>query len=395
VKKNISDKLISWASVLDVNTENQALRTANLPIVEGPVALMANAHYGIGATVGSVIPTKHAIIPSAVGVDIGCGMIAAKLSLTSSELPDNLTDLHNRLRKLIPVGIVNGKNSSVNSPFLKEGLKKLEKMGLPPGLGSSLRSSIQSKIPAQIGTLGSGNHFVEICLDETKNVWLVLHSGSRGIGNILASEHIKIAKKVMKYSDQVLEDPNLAYLLENQPEFQAYINDMLWAQRYAWLNREVMLDNAIFAIKQVLPNTIQVSRINCHHNYAEKEEHFGQEVWITRKGAIKADIQDFGVIPGSMGASSFIVKGKGELSSYRSASHGAGRRLSRKKAKEQLTVESLKDIMSDKYWDKEMASNLLDEHPDAYKDINEVMADQADLVEIVHELRQIVNLKGT
>jgi RNA-splicing ligase RtcB len=386
----INEYLTSWASELDENALEQALRTSRLPILAGPVCLMADAHFGLGATVGSVVATKNAVLPSAVGVDIGCGMVAAETNLTAAHLPDDLTKLHRLLRDRIPAGVGKGHERAEGTE-----LPALHELGLPPGSGSGLTSRQKATIAAQFGSLGSGNHFVEVCLDERDRVWIVLHSGSRGIGNQLATAHIKTARLVAQEEGQILEDRDLAWLSEGRPEFDAYVADMLWAQRYAWGNREQMMDAALAGLRVAVPGLLETQRINCHHNYAVKETYRGEEVWITRKGAIRAGLSDMGVIPGSMGASSFIVRGKGSDASYQSSSHGAGRRLGRKAAFRQLTTESLRKAMAGRAWDDTMAEQLVDEHPDAYKPIAQVMADQADLVAVVHELHQVVNLKGT
>ena len=388
--KQITANLTSWASELDDNALEQALRTSRLPILAGPVCLMADAHFGLGATVGSVVATKNALLPSAVGVDIGCGMVASETNISASDLPDDLSALHALLRGRIPAGVGKGHERSETRK-----LPALEALGLPPGSASDLSERQLTTIAMQFGSLGSGNHFVEVCLDERDRVWIVLHSGSRGIGNQLATAHIKTARLIAQDEGQVLEDRDLAWLAEGRPEFDAYVADMLWAQRYAWGNREQMMDAALAALRVAVPHAVEAERINCHHNYAVKETHRGEEVWITRKGAIRAGRSDMGVIPGSMGASSFIVRGKGSEESYQSSSHGAGRRLGRKAAFRQLTTESLRSAMEGRAWDDTMAEQLVDEHPDAYKPIAQVMADQADLVEVVHELHQVVNLKGT
>ena len=388
--QKITDSLISWARDLDDNAMQQALRTSRLPVLAGPVALMPDAHYGIGATVGSVVATENAILPSAVGVDIGCGMIAAETSLTAEDLPDDLRTLHGILRDRIPAGVGKGHERAAGPAPAS-----LRALGLPPGSAALLSARHQEKIRVQFGSLGSGNHFLELCLDERGRVWVVLHSGSRGIGNELANRHIKTAKLVAQEEGQELEDRNLAWLTEGRPEFDAYVADMLWAQRYAWGNREQMMDASLAALRRVVRRAFEVERINCHHNYAAKEVHGGRQVWVTRKGAIRARAGDMGVIPGSMAASSFIVRGKGNASSYESCSHGAGRRLGRKEAARQLTAASLRRAMEGRAWDAALASALVDEHPDAYKDVHRVMADQADLVEVVHELHQVLNLKGT
>jgi len=388
--QEISPKLLSWASEVDPNTIEQADRASRLPFVEGHIALMPDAHFGIGATVGSVIPTRGAIIPAAVGVDIGCGMIAVETRLTSRSLPDNLGPLHNLIREAVPAGLGQAHDPAVG---LADGGRHW-----PRDIGpATLMNEKQAKRAAlQFGTLGSGNHFVEVCLDERDVVWVVLHSGSRGIGNELARIHIDKAKGLMKTYFLDLEDPDLAYLSEGTPEFDAYITDMLWCQAYAMGNRETMMDAVLASLKDFLDVAVAVEldRINCHHNFTQLEHHHGKNLWITRKGAIKAADGDLGVIPGSMGTRSYIVSGKGSSASYNSCSHGAGRRMSRGQARRTLTPESLDAVMEGKAWNHD-ANGLLDEHPDSYKDIDQVMADQADLVEVRHTLSQILNYKGT
>jgi len=386
----VSDQLISWASDLDDSARLQALRTSRLPILAGPVALMPDAHFGIGATVGSVVPTKGAILPAAVGVDIGCGMIAAETNLVSSDLPDDLGRLHGLLRDHIPAGVGRGHEKGEGSEP-----RALRALGLPPGSATELTARQREKIVSQFGSLGSGNHFVEVCLDERDRVWLVLHSGSRGIGNQLATQHIKAARLVADEEGQVLEDRDLAWLAEGRPEFDAYVADLLWCQRYAAANREQMMEAALAQLRLVVHKSLSVERINCHHNYATREVHGGEEIWVTRKGAIRAGKGDLGVIPGSMGASSFIVRGTGNPLSYQSCSHGAGRKMSRNEARRRLTAHSLQEAMGSRAWNADLADELVDEHPEAYKDIRQVMVDQADLVEVVHELHQVLNLKGT
>jgi tRNA-splicing ligase RtcB len=386
----INDNLISWASDLDENARDQARRTSRLPVLAGPVALMADAHFGKGATIGSVVITEHALLPSAVGVDIGCGMIATRTTLTEDELPDDLGPLHSMLRARIPAGVGKG-----HQPGQGTEPKSLRDLGLPQGSASELTDRQKATIAAQYGTLGSGNHFLEVSIDELGRVWLVLHSGSRGIGNQLATRHIKTAQLVAKEEGQELEDRDLAWLTDGRPEFAAYVADMLWAQRYAWGNRAQMMEAALDVLRRLVPHARAAETINCHHNYAVRETHGGREVWVTRKGAIRAGAGDRGVIPGSMAASSLIVQGKGNPTSYESSSHGAGRRLGRKAATRELTVESLREAMAGRAWDDRLADVLVDEHPSAYKDIKQVMADQADLVTVLHELHQVVNLKGT
>ncbi|MGQ0824660.1 MAG: RtcB family protein [Actinomycetota bacterium] len=383
---DINDKLISWASDIDPETIRQAEKTSRLPIVEGHVALMPDAHVGIGATVGSVIPTKGAVIPAAVGVDIGCGMIAAELDIDEHQLPDSLEPLLVRIGEVIPAGVGKGHDDIGRNAdrFLA---------AHRPATALSIDQSM--KAAKQFGTLGSGNHFVELCVDERHRVWVVLHSGSRGIGNKLAQMHIGNARRLAKDLQLRLEDPDLAYFLEGTPEFDAYITDMLWAQEYARANRDQMMDNAMRAVFAFLGFGRETQRINCHHNFTQREIHNGAQMWITRKGAIKADTGDLGVIPGSMGTRSYIVRGKGNASSWTSCSHGAGRRYSRTKAKKLFSAADLAEQMSGKVWLAHRADALVDEIPAAYKDIDQVMADQADLVEVLHTLHQVLNYKGT
>jgi len=386
----INNKLLSWATDLEESALEQAVRGSKLPFVEGHIALMPDAHWGVGATVGSVIPTKGAIIPAAVGVDIGCGMIAARTDLTSKDLPDNLNVLHLMISKAVPAGVAQGHETAKviqehNDTTAWRKYKNLE-----------------NTAATQLGSLGSGNHFVEICLDEDDTVWIVLHSGSRGVGNKLASVHIDIAKGLMKDWFIDLEDPDLAYLVQGTDQFNDYIADMLWAQDYAMENRRIMMSTTLDQLEIFIGRPIQeVETINCHHNFTQRENHHNKNMWITRKGAIKANIGDKGVIPGSMGTRSYIVTGLGHAGSYNSCSHGAGRRMSRGQARKTLTVESLREAMNGKAWNGSPGNRpgndvaLIDEHPEAYKDIDVVMENQKDLVQIQHTLRQILNYKGT
>ena len=382
----INDKLISWASDIDSETIRQAEKTARLPIVRGHVALMPDAHVGIGATVGSVIPTKNAIIPSAVGVDIGCGMIAAELDLTDSQLPDDLEPLLGRIERAIPAGVGQGHDEVARTADRWLSAHR-------PSTALDAKRSI--KAAKQFGTLGAGNHFFELCVDERGQLWVVLHSGSRGIGNQLAQQHISKARRLAKDLQLRLEDPDLAYFMEGTPEFDAYIGDMLWAQEYARANRDQMMDTAMREVLAFIGCGRETRRVNCHHNFTQREVHNGVETWITRKGAIKADVGDLGVIPGSMGTRSYIVEGKGNEASWMSCSHGAGRRHSRSKAKKLYTSADLAEQMKGKVWLSKRADALVDEIPAAYKDIDQVMADQADLVEVHHTLQQLLNYKGT
>jgi tRNA-splicing ligase RtcB len=382
----INDRLVSWASEIDDATIRQAQKAARLPIVEGNVALMPDAHVGIGATVGSVIPTKGAVIPSAVGVDIGCGMIAAELDVTADQLPDSLEPLLGRIERAIPAGVGQGHDRAAANA------QRWLSAHRP---ATELAADKATKAAKQFGTLGSGNHFFELCVDERQRVWVVLHSGSRGIGNQLAQMHIAKARRLAKDLELRLEDPDLAYFVEGTAEFRAYIGDMLWAQEYARANRDQMMDNAMGEVFAFLGFGRETQRINCHHNFTQREVHGGTELWITRKGAIKADTGDLGVIPGSMGTRSYIVRGKGNPAAWMSCSHGAGRRHSRTQAKKLFTTADLARQMHGKVWLAQRAEALVDEIPAAYKDIDLVMADQADLVGVLHTLHQILNDKGT
>lgn len=384
----INDHLISWASDIEPGTLRQAEKTARLPIIAGHVALMPDAHVGIGATVGSVIPTDGAVIPAAVGVDIGCGMIAAEIDAHQDDLPDDIEPLLGRIARVIPAGVGQGHDDVA---------RRADRWLTDHRPATELAGKQVVKAAKQFGTLGSGNHFVEVCLDERDRVWVVLHSGSRGIGNQLAQMHIATARRLAKDLELRLEDPDLAYFLEGTPEFDAYITDMLWAQDYARANRDLMMDRALREVLEFIGGGSRrvVQRINCHHNFTQRERHGDADLWITRKGAIKADVGDLGVIPGSMGTRSYIVAGLGSADSWTSCSHGAGRRLSRTQAKRQYTAADLTAKMSGKVWLSDRAGALVDEIPSAYKNIDQVMADQADLVEVRHTLRQILNYKGT
>jgi tRNA-splicing ligase RtcB len=377
-------KVLSWASDVEQETLDQAAKAARLPFVHGHIALMPDAHVGIGATVGSVIPTEGAVIPAAVGVDIGCGMIATETDLTSHDLGDGLDRLMPLVTRRIPAGVGKGRERPVADGTF-------EKLGKP---ATELTPRQAETAATQFGTLGSGNHFLEVCLDERDVVWVVLHSGSRGIGNQLAQRAISEAKGLMKERFINLEDPDLAYLVQGDPQFDVYIRDMLWSQDYAMGSRQQMMNRALRSLFEVVGSGRTVRTINCHHNFTQQENHGGKNLWITRKGAIKAAAGDLGVIPGSMGTRSYIVRGNGVSSSFNSCSHGAGRRMSRAKAKSTFTVASLEKAMAGKTWNADHALGLLDEHPESYKDIDQVMADQKDLVTVEHTLHQVFNYKG-
>ena len=378
-------KIKSWATDLDQRTAAQVTNTAAMPFVRG-VRLMPDAHLGIGSTVGSVIATEGAIMPAAVGVDIGCGMIAARLNLTARQLPDDLTRLHQLIEAAIPAGL--GKDHG--RPMTDQALAAL---GAPM---TTLTDRQINTTACQFGTLGSGNHFVEVCLDEGDGVWVVLHSGSRGIGNQLAKTHIEGAKGLMKRYFIDLPDPDLAYFVQGTNEFDHYIADMLWAQRYALASREQMMDAALVAMRTVVDGVAEVQRINTHHNFTAIETVWDDRtMWVTRKGAVRAREDDWCIIPGSMATGTYIGRGLGNKISFQSCSHGAGRRLSRTEARKTLTVSSLVERMGARAWNDRSAEALLDEHPDSYKDIDNVMAQQADLVAPVHRLRSVLNYKGS
>ena len=387
--EHITPKLINWASILEDNTRAQAETTATMPFIHPHVALMPDAHLGLGATVGSVIPTLGAIMPAAVGVDIGCGMIAVRTQLTSDQLPADRRPVREAIERAIPLsaGAANRKVSRAHTEARLEELAKLaEAAGFDP-------ASYAARWDLQLGTLGSGNHFIEVTVDEQKRVWLFLHSGSRGVGNRIAQKHIKIAREDCAKRWIQLPDPDLAYLVEGTDEFWAYIRQMRWAQHYALLNREEMMDRVVRQFSEWVGGDVErQEEINCHHNYTEQERHFGKTVWLSRKGAINAEAGRPGLIPGSMGTASYVVTGKGNPVSLNSAPHGAGREYSRSKARRTFTREQLREAMAGiEYRDTDA---FIDEIPQAYKDIDRVMADAADLVEIRHTLRQVVNVKG-
>lgn len=379
----INDKLKVWANDLDSATLAQAQRTARLSIVAGHVALMPDAHLGLGATIGSVVPTDGAVIPACVGVDIGCGMIGVRTDLTADDLPD-LDPLLGQIENVIPAGVGRGHARRTADAWLD---------GHRPR--TDLDTRLEHKAYTQMGTLGSGNHFVEISLDENDRVWLVIHSGSRGIGNLLAQSHITKAKAVAKRMEIGLEDPNLAYLLEGTPEFDHYIADLRFAQAYARHNRDTMMDALLEVFLRFVGKGRELDRVNCHHNYTERESHHGRTLWITRKGAISARAGEKGILPGSMGTDTYIVSGLGNPESYHSSAHGAGRRMSRTQAKRQLTTKSLREAMRGRTWLSGRANALVDEHPDAYKDVREVIRLSADLVTVEHRLQAVLNYKGT
>ena len=381
----IAPNVLSWASELDELTTEQAARTARLPILAGHLALMPDAHYGMGATIGSVIATETAVIPSAVGVDIGCGMAARRLDLRVDQLPDaGLDGWVNQMRRDVPAGLGNwhGTTSDAALAWMNDN---------PPPV--TLRKP--GRAAEQLGTLGSGNHFVELAADEEERVWILLHSGSRGGGNKLATLHTGVARRLHEGLGTELEDPELAWLQQGSDAFDAYIRDLGWAQGYARENRRQLLAATHRALERTLGHGLaDTDEVNCHHNYTELEEHDGRWLWITRKGAIHAGVGARGLIPGSMGQRSYLVVGLGNQASYESRSHGAGRRMSRNQARKTLSVEALEQQMAGRAWQASDAQALLDEAPDAYKPIDVVMRDQADLVRIEHAFTALANYKG-
>ena len=389
-----------WTHGVPVEKEaqKQLLNVAKLPIVFKHVAVMPDVHYGIGATIGTVIPTIRAIIPAAVGVDIGCGMIACKTTLMAGDLPDHLGPLRTAIEKAVPHGMTpkqygRDKGDWETPPEETDAAWKM--------LAGEF-AQICEKYPRlektnnykHLGTLGTGNHFIEICLDENQAVWIMLHSGSRGVGNAIGTHFIELAKKDAELHQRNLPDANLAYFEEGAQYFGDYVQAVGWAQKFAAANREVMMTRVIHALRKIIekPFETHVEAVNCHHNYVQRETHFGEQVFVTRKGAVSAEKGRLGIIPGSMGAKSYIVRGKGHPESFNSCSHGAGRVMSRTQAKRQFSVED--QIRATTGVECRKDASVIDEIPMAYKDIDAVMAAQGDLVEVVHTLKQVVCVKG-
>ena len=382
-----------WTNDVDDRSKEQLTNIASLPFIHHHVAAMPDVHLGIGATIGSVIATHKAIIPAAVGVDIGCGMVAARLSLTANELDEKaLQKVFDQITRDVPVGRGQHADNKVlveaAKPF-EQGLKSL--MVRHPELLKSFGKL--SKWTNQMGTLGGGNHFIEVCLDESDRVWVMLHSGSRGIGNAIADYFIKLARKDMERWMIQLPDRDLAYFPEGTEHFTDYVEGVHWAQEYAMQNRQSMLELLLAALARHLPPfAIETEVVNCHHNYVAREHHFSEDVWVTRKGAIRAREGDLGIVPGSMGARSFIVRGLGNPESFCSSAHGAGRTMSRTAAEKHFTEADLIEQTAGVICRKD--KGVLDEIPGAYKNIDEVMANQNDLTEILHTLKQVVCVKG-
>jgi tRNA-splicing ligase RtcB len=371
----------------------QLVNISRLPIVHHHVAAMPDVHLGIGATVGSVIPTLRAIIPAAVGVDIGCGMMASRLSLSGNELDEaSLKKVFNQISRDVPVGYEQHKDRDMRDHAAKRFQKGLRRI-LDQHPGIEKRKGKRTSWVHQLGTLGGGNHFIEVCLDEANRVWVMLHSGSRGIGNAIGSYFIELAKRDAERNQLQLPDRDLAYFPEGAAHFEDYVEAVSWAQDYARVNREEMMELVLDAMRRHLPAfEVTDEAVNCHHNYVEREEHFGEQVWLTRKGAIRARAGELGIIPGSMGARSYIVRGKGSAESFQSCAHGAGRRMSRNAAQKAFKVEDLIQQTEGVVCRKD--KGVIDEIPGAYKNIDEVMANQSDLVEVLHTLKQVLCVKG-
>jgi tRNA-splicing ligase RtcB len=391
-------KMWTRGVAVDSKARDQLSRAARMPFIFKHVAVMPDVHVGIGATVGSVIPTKGAVIPAAVGVDIGCGMMAARTSLHAADLPDALEGIRSAIEQAVPHGRDVGRGKRDKGSWGDP----------PPEIAAAWATlaerfkRITDKYPrlektnnlVHLGTLGTGNHFIELCLDEADRVWVMLHSGSRGVGNAIGSFFIELAKQDMRKWFINLPDENLAYFSEGTEHFDDYVEAVGWAQDFAALNRRMMMTNVIRAIRSVIakPFEAELEAINCHHNYVQKENHFGENVLVTRKGAVRAAKGVMGIIPGSMGAKSFIVRGRGNAESFDSCSHGAGRLMSRTEAKKVFTLDD--HILATEGVECRKDAGVIDETPAAYKPIEAVMAAQADLVEIVHTLKQVVCVKG-
>jgi tRNA-splicing ligase RtcB (3'-phosphate/5'-hydroxy nucleic acid ligase) len=380
-----------WAPLSDVDTATlrQLKHVAALPWVAHHVAVMPDVHLGKGATVGSVVALRGAVAPAAVGVDIGCGMAALQTNLSACDLPDDLKPLRLAIEEAVPVGREQHHREAWDALTPDLGARARTLLGRFGELDLGVQD-LQRRASQQLGTLGGGNHFIELCLDQSGSVWVMLHSGSRHIGAMLAELHMQRARELFHNRD--LPDPDLAVFLAGTPKFEAYRRDLFWAQEYAALNRAVMLELVAAVLRSTWPQVQFGTLVSCHHNYVAEEMHFGEELLITRKGAIRAGQGELGIIPGSMGAKSFIVRGKGSPWSFESASHGAGRRLSRTQARKSLTLADLRRQTQGVECRKD--AGVLDEAPSAYKKIEAVMAQQEDLVEVVAELKQVLCVKG-
>jgi tRNA-splicing ligase RtcB len=388
-----------WTRGVPVEDEarEQLAATAKMPFIYKHIAVMPDVHVGKGSTVGSVIPTLHAVIPAAVGVDIGCGMIAARTTLTAADLPDNLGAVRSAIEKAVPHGRTAGardKGAWGDSPpsSVDEAWKQL--VGGFERIVEKHPRVRKSNNRLHLGTLGTGNHFVEVCLDESQAVWFMLHSGSRGVGNVVGSYFIELAQQDMRTWMINLPNRDLAYFPEGTEHFDDYVEAVEWAQEFARANREIMMHSVVRAVRGVIPKPFEshVEAVNCHHNYVSREHHFGENVLVTRKGAVRARKGELGIIPGSMGARSFIVRGLGNDDSFHSCSHGAGRKMSRTEARRRFTLADHRAATADVECRKD--ADVIDETPAAYKDIDAVMEAQKDLVEVVHTLKQVVCVKG-
>jgi tRNA-splicing ligase RtcB len=383
---------------VEASAREQLANTARMPFIYKHIAVMPDVHLGKGSTIGSVIPTLGAIIPAAVGVDIGCGMMAAKTTLNARDLPDNLGPLRSAIEKAIPHGMTpkfrgrdRGSWETPPSPVDVAWGKLKDEFDVICEKTPKLKNTNNYR---HLGTLGSGNHFVEVCLDEQNSVWFMLHSGSRGVGNAIGSHFIELAQSDMRTHIANLPDKDLAYLEEGTQHYDDYVEAVGWAQKFARMNREVMMQNLIASVRTVIskPFETHVEAVNCHHNYVQKERHFGKDVLVTRKGAVSAREGELGIIPGSMGAKSFIVRGKGNPESFNSCSHGAGRTMSRNEAKRRFSLED--QVRATEGVECRKDEGVIDEIPMAYKDIDAVMKAQEELVEVVHTLKQVVCVKG-
>ena len=388
-----------WTRGVPIEDEarRQLENVARLPFVFRHVAAMPDVHYGIGATVGSVIATKGAIVPAAVGVDIGCGMMAVQTTLSAADLPDSLGEVRARIERAVPHGFVTVRGRAVKGSWAvtPDGvLSRWKSLAERLEVLTARYPKLDDKRPhTQLGTLGGGNHFIELCLDEAQKVWVMLHSGSRGIGNRIGQHFIELARDEMLRLDRRLPDRNLAYFVEGTQHYDDYVEAMTWAQDYAAENRRAMMESVLRVLGEALrPFQRGAVAVNCHHNYCARERHFGEEVLVTRKGAVRAGRGELGIIPGSMGARSYIVRGLGSEDSFESCSHGAGRKMSRTEARKRFTVDDHERATHGVECRKD--AGVIDETPAAYKDIDAVMAAQRDLVEIVHTLKQVVCVKG-
>ena len=396
IRQTLDDQRVPvniWTEDVDDASRRQLANIARLPFIHHHVAAMPDVHLGIGATIGSVIATHRAIIPAAVGVDIGCGMIAARLSLTARDLDEKrLHRVFDQITRDVPVGREQHGDAAVRTTAVQPFVRRLRMLTeRHPHLLK--RVGRHSKWTHQMGTLGGGNHFIEVCLDESDAMWLMLHSGSRGVGNAIAEYFIELARADMQRLGTDLPDRDLAYFTEGARHFDDYVAAVHWAQDYARANRETMLDLVLEGLERHLPPfRVTTELVNCHHNYVEREHHYGADVWVTRKGAIRARDGELGIVPGSMGARSYIVRGKGNPESFCSSAHGAGRRMSRKAAEHAFSVADLRAQTSGVVCRKD--AGVIDEIPGAYKNIDDVMANQNDLTEIVHTLKQVVCVKG-